>query len=228
MDIINNLLAIGIGTGNQEILKVFFVLLGIFAACVFVFLVYYFLAFVLIWPRLLAKYLVKKKSNVSKIRKLKVLFLFGQFFVFILIIIITALTQPELSKILTLIALLYGILFFVVWGFIRIAYHIPLLNLFIFQDKPPDFFLREIGTFWTNILWHPSMSILLMLLIASHIAGIMSIVFGIILSIKFRKLIPKNEDKDKLDMYKNFYEMKKHGSKKYILGELALRDMKKI
>jgi len=226
MDLLNTLISQGIGSGDNAVLQLFLFLLGVFAAFLFTYLVFYILAFVLIWPRLTAKALSGvANKDVSRIRRLKTLFMSMQMVLLSATPLISWYLWPDFMKTVILIAVSYSLLFFILWILIRIAYHIPIINGFIYQNKPPDFFIREIGTFWLSIFCHPVLTLLLFIIISSHAVGIVLLLLGIAANITLRKYKPRSEDRDRVTLYRELKDSAPYGSKKYLLAELYLGDL---
>ncbi len=225
MDAVNYLVALGTATGSEEIMQIFLFLLGVFAAFMFEYLVFYALGFVLVWPRLVAKSRITGRKKSPRIRRLKRWLVALEILLLVLTPVLSWLLFPDMMKTVFLIALSYSIIFFLIWIFIRIAWHVPLLKAFIYQNRPPEFFIREIGTFWLNIFCHPVITVLLFLLIVSHAVGIALVFLGIVLRIIMKKHASADEERDKKAFYEDMKVTSKYDSKKYVLARLILEDV---
>lgn len=183
---------------------------------------YYLLALVLLWPRLLAKYLLREQKDVSRIRKKTTNLIILELFLFLASFLLSYFYSPKFFESILHLSLIAG------GGLL--AFEIFVYDLFpramglTLVGPPPRFLLREVKDLWVHrFIWVPAIAIFLALFIASHAVGMLALILGIIMAIRFKEFIRRDEDKDQLAYYIGNLRDEKQRSR--ILSVIMLGDI---
>lgn len=203
-------------------MELLYVILLILTIVGFLFGSYYIVAFILLWPRLLAKYFYKKEKDVKKIRRTKTILIILELFFCLVSFFLSYVYSFEFFQSILYLSLIAGggVLVFEIFVYDLF----PRVLGLTLVGSPPIFVIREVTVLWVvRFFWVPTIAILFALIIASHIVGIFLLLLGIIVTIKFNKYIRKDEDTDKLDEY--ISSLKDEVQKDRILSAIMLGEI---
>lgn len=200
---------------------------GVIAAGCLLFGVYHILTLVLLWPRILAKYLLRNEKDVHKIRRTRKTLLCIQFLAFLASFLVGYFFWPGIFKYVLMSA---GIGAGVVITFEVFIFHLlPIAFGGQIVRSPPKALLRETGDLWVRrITWIPALPTMFSIFIASHVLGMVVLMFSIVLSASLRKLTNKDEDRDRLDYHINRALKDTRNSEMKGLKAFLLQDFERI
>lgn len=183
---------------------------------------YYVLALIFLWPRLLAKYLTRREKDKSKMKRVKVYCLTLQLLLFAASFLGSYFCSPKLFESI--------LRFSMIGGGGLLAFEVLVYDLFpqstglTLVGPPPRFLLREIGGLWTHrILWVPTIALLFSLLLAAHFVGVLAILLGVGMALRFKDFIRRDEYRDNIDHLIN--RLKDQNQKMRVLSVILLEDI---